>query len=205
MRVESIELGANEFCGVASRYDVLNEKNQIYAPGAFAACSGKEIMLFWDHQILIGRARLYDTPDAVLAHGRINCIFVTGNRVLRLLRVFPELELCILSATLQTCSGRLADSGQPVQIVTQADALNVALVLSGGIAGCGITRIGEISLPEDLKDFGPWDLEFLKGSAVIAKERAVNLKLMARESEERAASVKIDARDYEQWLENIRL
>jgi hypothetical protein len=63
--------GANELDGLAMRYGIGSDQNEILMPGAFANSSGEKIIFAFDHRNPLGIALLREIPNGVYFRARI--------------------------------------------------------------------------------------------------------------------------------------
>ncbi|HYK90292.1 MAG TPA: hypothetical protein VE398_16070 [Acidobacteriota bacterium] len=190
---QSIPLGVNEFRGLALKYGMGSDQNDIFLPGS-VACQGLTVPLFFSHQIPIGLAVLNESKRGVECRGRIMGSRLVGISVLRVLEAGQLRGLCLTSRGEE--SFMLQSPIGPVKVITKAVPYNLSIVIASGILGCDIEEMGPISSAENA-----WDQMMLAGGFLqkLQFDQALTWAAFAKQF------LKQEEGDYESWIRSVSI
>jgi hypothetical protein len=138
-------------------YGMGSDQNEIFLPGAFADSCAEKVLFCWEHKQPMGVAVLREVENGLLFRARI-----MGSRL-----VVVELWKCwaagffrgvCLSSIPDKTSHARGPNGENVTLIHRARADSLSCVVSAGIIGCSITRLGRLDQTES-----KWDRDFMRG------------------------------------------
>lgn len=200
-----IQLGVNEFEGIAHRYGVVSDCGSIFAPGSLAGADGTNVVLCFDHLWPVGLARLIADPHGIWAHGRICPIVAQGAIVLKMIYSGCVSSLCLSVFPADLSETVFTKSGKPIKRVVKCRPRELSIVLTPGISGCEITRLGPLRLPTCTNEVTDWDQAFFAGLPHLFTIQAEISSLFAQRCKQEL-SLRPKARmTYEKWFESVRI
>jgi hypothetical protein len=190
-----IRAGSNEFLGIAMPYGISSDDREIFAPGALNAAAF--VPLYFEHRVIIGFASIWNTPQAVLAHGRIAGSTLYGQRALRLLQAGLSLELCL--STAPTDVEFTLFENKTYQVIKSFIPRELSLVLAGSLPGCGILQLGPVDYAES-----EWDRRFMAGLDHLFIDMARTAEICSLKAKEQAKGELLHRADCGQYVEGLR-